>query len=238
MAVEARTVDLTGVPAVSQPMTLATVHWALAPGASVRVIPSHPDVPVSLSDLLAGAGFEEIGPDGSTGEITARRARSLPDTVGPDMRLLICGLNPSLYAADAGVGYGRPSNRFWKAAAQAGIVSQLRDPTAALHDHRVGMTDLVKRATTRSAELSREEYEAGAGRVRRLVEWLAPRVICFVGLEGYRAAIDKKAGLGWQPAHFGGRPAYLMPSTSGLNAGSRPSDLVVHLRTAMEGPPA
>ena len=38
----------------------------------------------------------------------ARRARTLPDSVGPGMRLLMCGLNPSLYSADAGVGFARP----------------------------------------------------------------------------------------------------------------------------------
>ena len=34
----------------------------------------------------------------------------------------MCGLNPSLYAADAGVGFARPGNRFWPAALAAGIV--------------------------------------------------------------------------------------------------------------------
>ena len=219
-------------------MTLATVHWATTPGATVRVIPSQPQPQlVTVSDLLVGAGFDEIHGDRPTEHIVARRARSLPDTVGPDMRLLVCGLNPSLYAADAGVGYGRPSNRFWKAAVQAELVSKMRDPAAALHDHGVGMTDLVKRATTRSSELSTEEYAAGADRVRRLVEWLEPGAICFVGLEGYRAAVDRAAKVGWLPAGFGGRPAYLMPSTSGLNATTRPVDVVGHLRAAAAGPP-
>ena len=231
------TVDLTGVPAESQPMTLASIHRALAPGALVRVIPWEPQRrPVATSDLLVGAGFDSVRADRSTGHIEARRARSLPDTVGPNMRLLICGLNPSLYAADAGVGYGRPSNRFWKAAVQAGIVSKLRDPAAALRENGVGMTDLVKRATTRSAELSPEEYAAGADRVARLVEWLEPRVVCFVGFEGYRAAINRHALAGWQATDFGGRPTYVMPSTSGLNARTRPADVVGHLRNALTGP--
>ena len=34
------------------------------------------------------------------------------------------------------------------------------------------------------------------------------------------------------PDGFGGRPAYLLPSTSGANASSRPADLVGHLRAA------
>ncbi len=38
------------------------------------------------------------------------------------MRLLVSGLNPSLHAADAGVGYIGPGNRFWPAVAAAGLV--------------------------------------------------------------------------------------------------------------------
>ena len=60
----------------------------------------------------------------------ATRARSLPDTVGPGMRLLVCGLNPSVYSADAGIGFARPGNRFWPAAIAAGIVTVDRDPRA------------------------------------------------------------------------------------------------------------
>jgi TDG/mug DNA glycosylase family protein len=148
------------------------------------------------------------------------------------MRLLVCGLNPSIYAARAGVGYARPGNRFWPAALAAGIVSRDRDPRHALEVHGVGMTDLVKRATVRSSELLPEEYIAGAARVRRLVRRLEPGAIVFVGLEGWRTAIDKGARAGPQPDGFGGRPAYLMPSTSGLNAHARLDDLIEHLRAA------
>ena len=64
------------------------------------------------------------------------------------MRLLVVGLNPSLYSADVGVGYRRPGNRFWPAALGAGLVTRDRDPSHALRVHGVGMTDLVKRATS------------------------------------------------------------------------------------------
>src|SRR5438045_2206721 len=66
------------------------------------------DEPVS-DDLIVGGGFEGV----SRKPLTVRRLRSLPDRVGPDMRLLVCGLNPSLYAADQGVNFARPGNRFW-----------------------------------------------------------------------------------------------------------------------------
>jgi TDG/mug DNA glycosylase family protein len=94
------------------------------------------------------------------------------------------------------------------------------------------MTDLVKRATPRADDLTRDEYRDGAARVERLTRWLAPGVVCFVGLAGWRAAIDRHARPGVQPEPFGGRPAYVMPSTSGLNARVPPAELADHLRAA------
>ena len=88
------------------------------------------------------------------------------------MRLLVCGLNPSVRAADAGVGLVTPGNRFWPAALAAGLVTRDRDPRHALLAHGVGMTDLVKRATPRAAELTRDEYRAGVERLGRLCAWL------------------------------------------------------------------
>ena len=94
------------------------------------------------------------------------------------------------------------------------------------------MTDLVKRATPGTKDLEPAEYRSGAQRVERLVGWLRPGVVVFVGLEGWRAAIDRHAQPGLQPSDFGGAPAYVMPSTSGLNAHASLADLVGHLRAA------
>jgi hypothetical protein len=138
--------------------------------------------PEPLRDVIAGAGFE-VGAMDETEEwvnVQVTRSRTLPDVVGPGMRVLICGLNPSLYAADAGVGFARPGNRFWPAAIAAGLVTRDRDPGHALQQHAVGMTDLVKRATVGADELKKAEYVEGMARVERLVEWLHPRVVCFV----------------------------------------------------------
>jgi TDG/mug DNA glycosylase family protein len=190
-----------------------------------------------LADVLIGAGFTVVecsrDPDDAFWlHARIERARSLPDTVGPNMRLLVCGLNPSIYAADAGVGFARPGNRFWPAALAAGLASRDRDPRHALTHHGMGMTDLVKRATPRADELTRAEYGEGAARVERMVRWLRPGAVCFVGLAGWRAAINRRAQAGVQPDGFGGVPAYVMPSTSGLNARVPPSELIDHLRGA------
>jgi TDG/mug DNA glycosylase family protein len=148
---------------------------------------------------------------------------------------LICGLNPSLHAADMGVGFGRPGNRFWPAALAAGLVSVDRDPTHALEHHGIGMTDLVKRATRRADELDRVDYQEGVARLGRLCGELVPAAVCMVGLAGWRAAVDRTAVAGWQPTDLGGRPVYVMPSTSGLNAHSRLDDLTEHLLIAATG---
>ncbi len=91
------------------------------------------------------------------------------------------------------------------------------------------MTDLVKRATSNASSLTVAEYREGAARVDRLVSWLEPAVVCVVGLTGWRAAVDRAAVAGRQPEPFGGRPVYVMPNTSGVNAHASLADLVGHL---------
>lgn len=238
------------VPRADLPLALASLHRALEPGhlLDLAVPRTHgaPPGPAEehgddgswsadgLAQVLAGAGFGVDTITAATGRFVARstRLRTLADTVGPGMRLLVCGLNPSLYSADRGVGYARPGNRFWPAALEAGLVRRDRDPLHALASCGVGMTDLVKRATVGAAELAAGEFREGAERVGRLVAWLRPAVVCFVGLAGWRAAVDAGAVAGLQPAPFGGRPAYVMPSTSGLNAHASRAALVAHLAAA------
>ena len=189
--------------------------------------------------LVVGAGFECINIRSArerlTRTITARRLRSLPDLIAPGLRLLICGLNPSLYSADAGVPFARPGNRFWPAALHAELIVRCRNPVDALR-RGIGFTDLVKRATTAAAELRADEYVAGAARVAALISLYRPTATCFVGLEGWRRAVDRGAQPGWIRGGFGGRPAYLMPSTSGRNAHTQMPDLARYLAHAAGRP--
>lgn len=243
------------VPRVRLPLALAELHRALRVGAPVDVQVLHGDYegdalpqddiggrffaswrPDALLDVFVGAGFcvRAWRLEGDVIQVRAGRLRTLSDVVGPGMSLLVVGLNPSLYAADAGVGFARPGNRFWPAALAAGLVSRDRDALHALHHHGLGMTDLVKRATTGAAALSVAEYGEGIGRVERLVTWLEPAAVCLVGLAGWRAAIDRHAVVGVQPRRLGGRPVYVMPSTSGANAHARPHELAEHLRAAAD----
>lgn len=249
------------LPKREVPMALAELHRATAVGALTELVCIRGDQewgtldgddfpgrwfsmwePDHLCDVMAGAGFEVISAEaaddakGRHGHnmitLRARRIRSLADTVGTDMRLLICGLNPSLYAADRGIGFARGSNRFWKAALRAGIVSKTHDPVSALRNDRIGMTDIAKRATKRADEITTQEFQQGIARVERLAEWLKPRAICFVGLGGWRKAMNPEAQIGPQPETLGGTPVYLMQSTSGANAHATLDDLTAQLKAA------
>ena len=195
--------------------------------------------PALLADVVRGGGFdvqELTVRDPDVIVVEATRARTLPDYVRPGLRLLLCGLNPSLRAADAGVGFVSPSNRFWPAALAAGMVTRAREPWHAVREHGVGFTDLVKRASPSAAEVRADEYRDGYARVSRLVEWLQPNVVCFVGLSGWRAAVDRHAVAGWQAHEVGDRPTYVMPNPSGLNAHAQVPDLAAHFRAAIVGP--
>ena len=247
--------DLRLIEPAAVPMTLARIHRELSPGDRLRAwLPCRtrpgelstlqrsilwPFAPRAalLRDVFEGAGLE-FDRRRTDRPVLLTRCWTLPDTVGPSMRLLICGLNPSPAAADRGVGFARPGNRFWPAAVAAGLVTVDRDPNHALTQHGIGMTDAVKRTTRRADELSVAEYRAGFARIERLARWLEPTTICFVGLAGWRAAKRRNAVSGWQPTPLGGRPVYLMPSTSGLNATSSLGDLTTHLTRAASRPPA
>lgn len=239
------------------PLALADTHRAMQVGAQLEAVvfggdAEHAPLPGDtfagrwfsmwpsemLHAVLEGAGFtdidiEERGRDRAMDLVVrATRARTLADTVSAGMRLLVVGLNPSLHAADAGVGFATRSNHFWPAALHAGLVTKDRDPRHALLSHGIGMTDLVKRATARADELASHDYRSGYQRLEQLVAWLAPRAVCFVGLAGWRVAVDKHAVEGVQPATVAGRPVYVMGSTSGLNARSSVATGAEHLRSA------
>lgn len=195
-----------------------------------------------LADVVTGAGFgllevDEPERDAHRGDVPylalrLRRLRTLADTVGPGMRLLLVGLNPSLHAADSGVGFSGPGNRGWPALAASGLATADRDPLHLLIHDGIGMTDLVKRATAKAAELRPEEYRAGLARLERLCAWLQPAAVCVVGLTGWRHAVDRRAVAGVQPGTLGGRPVWLMPNPSGLNAHVTVDDLAAELRAA------
>ena len=224
-----------GKSVIYLPGHLARLHQSLPVGERIKARlsprPSRAWSAQRAVDLVVGAGFVFDGKcvlRGGRATMTLERLQSLPDSVGPGMSILIVGLNPSPYSADSGIPYGRPGNRFWPAALGSGLVSVDRDPGHALSEHGVGFTDLVRRTTRRADEVSHSEFEEGFARVSRLVKWLKPAIVCFVGLSAFRAVVEKNAAPGLQDQPIGSSPVYVMPHTSGLNAHCRLEDLTKH----------
>ena len=238
------------LPHEAMPLALADLHRSLELGAPVvldlvvgdgtMVTPETDDFPGRLFSLwsperfravVEGAGFEvdDVIVEQHSLIVEARRARMLPDLVRPGLRVLFCGYNPSLYAADRGVAFARPGNRFWPAALAAGVVTVDRDPWHAVRHHGVGFTDMVKRASVAAAELTKDELRAGFERITALCEWLQPEVLCVLGVGGWRDLVNRKASVGWQDETVGGSRVYVMPNPSGLNASTQHEGYVEHL---------
>jgi double-stranded uracil-DNA glycosylase len=154
-------------------------------------------------------------------ELESFRDAEVPDLVGPDPKLVIVGINPGLWTAAVRSHFARPGNRFYPALLAAGIIDRRIDPSsgmtdddrAALVGRGIAITNLVRRATARADELTREAgLEAFVARHR-------PRVVAVLGVTAYRSAFGvPKAVLGRQPEDLAGAQLWVVPNPSGLNA--------------------
>src|SRR5580698_1836593 len=96
-------------------------------------------------------------------DLAAARGATIPDLVGPGIRVLFAGINPSLYSAATGYHFARPGNRFWPALHRSGFTSRQLQPIEQplLLQLGLGITNVVARATARADELAPEELRAG-----------------------------------------------------------------------------
>ena len=157
----------------------------------------------------------------SPADLEAARNRTIPDVLGADLRVLFCGINPSLYSAATGWHFARPGNRFWPALHLSGFTPRLLTPREQhlLPGYGLGITNLVARATAQAAELDDAELLAGGERLTALVRRYRPRILAIAGVTAYRTAFGHpRAVTGPQPAPPDGQPVWVLPNPSGLNA--------------------
>ena len=149
--------------------------------------------------------------------------------MAPGLDVIFCGINPGLESARRGHNFARPGNRFWKALHGAGFTPRLLAPEEdrLLPQFGIGMTNVVDRASRGAADLSDDELRAGARVLDGFVREWQPRVLAVVGLGAYRTGFERpKAALGLQPDGLGGRPVWVLPNPSGLNAHYQLPDLI------------
>ena len=171
-------------------------------------------------------------------EIQAAAGGTVADLIGPDLRVLFCGINPSLYSAAVGHHFARPGNRFWPALHLAGYTRVQLAPAeeAKLLASGYGITNLVARATAQAAELAPGELVRGGELLADKVRRLRPAVVAFLGVEAYRKAFDQRlAQPGPQPPpaeDLGDTRIWVLPNPSGLNAHYQLEDLARLYREA------
>jgi double-stranded uracil-DNA glycosylase len=162
-------------------------------------------------------------------DLAAAAGRTIPDVLGPDLRVLFSGINPSLYSAATGHHFARPGNRFWPALHRAGFTDRQLHPSeqAQLPAAGLGITNVVARATARADELTPAELLEGGATLAALAERSRPRFLAVLGVTAYRTAFARpRATIGPQPDPLGGIPVWVLPNPSGLNAGWNIDQLV------------
>ena len=160
-------------------------------------------------------------------ELESFRDATVPDLVGPGLKLLFVGINPGLWTAATATHFAHPGNRFYPALRLAGVIERDIDRGGGMSDadrthlieRGIGITNVVARATARASELSAGELRAGGERLRAFVRERRPRVVALAGITAYRAAFGApKASLGRHPEAFEGAELWIVPNPSGLNA--------------------
>lgn len=148
-------------------------------------------------------------------------AQALADLVGPDLRVLFCGINPGTLSGELGLHFARPGNRFWRLLCAGGFTETVLSPAEqhTLPELGIGITNLVGRVTAAASELSVSELREGAMQLEAKVRMLRPRCVAVLGLQAYRTAFLRPgATIGPQPELLGGALLWLLPNPSGLQA--------------------
>jgi double-stranded uracil-DNA glycosylase len=156
--------------------------------------------------------------------LEAARNKAIPDVLpepGQPLRVLFCGINPSLYSAATGHHFARPGNRFWPALHRSGFTPRQLAPCeqGELAKYGLGITNVAPRATAQAAELSAAELRDGGARLLALAEERRPLFVAIAGVTAYRTAFARpRAAIGPQDENLGPARLWILPNPSGLNA--------------------
>lgn len=147
--------------------------------------------------------------------------RTLPDLLRKGMKLVIVGCNPGERSARVGHYYAGRNNQFWPLLFDSHIVPEPLEhkDDVRLLEFGIGLTDLVKRPTRGIEELTREEFAEGRLLLAKKLEEFKPRMIAFNGKIVYESFAGRPCKLGLQKERLYGARIFVLPSTSGQNAG-------------------
>lgn len=160
-------------------------------------------------------------------ELLSFQNTTVPDLVGPGLKLLFVGINPGLWTAATQTHFAHPGNRFYPALFQGGAIEIEIDRGAGMTDddrayliaRGIGITNIVRRATAKASELTTKELREGGEELLQTIERYEPAVVAVAGITAYRSAFKKpKAKMGLQAESLAGAELWVVPNPSGLNA--------------------
>ncbi|WP_328447001.1 MULTISPECIES: G/U mismatch-specific DNA glycosylase [unclassified Amycolatopsis] len=161
-------------------------------------------------------------------QLAAAYGTTIPDVIAAGLDVLFCGINPGLYSGALRQHFARPGNRFWPALHGGGFTPRRFGPAEQdeLLGLKLGITNVVARATARADELTDDELRDGGEVLAAKVLEHRPRWLAVVGITAYRTAFGfPKARVGPQELRIGGTHVWVLPNPSGLNAHWTPEGL-------------
>lgn len=152
--------------------------------------------------------------------MTAPFASEVPDVLGPESRVVFCGINPGHWSARAKAPFANPRNDFWRLLQAAGFTPRLLEPQEAAELLRLGLglTNAAGRTTRGAGDLRKPDFEGAAERLEEIARTIRPAVIAFVGKAAYTGTFGGRAEHGLQERRLGDTALFVLPSTSPANA--------------------
>jgi TDG/mug DNA glycosylase family protein len=146
--------------------------------------------------------------------------QSLPDILGPGLKVVFCGINPGVRAAADGHHFVGRGNRFWRVLHLSGFTPLQIAPEdgGTVLALGYGLTAAVGRPTSRADQILAAEFTDAASALLVKVERYKPQCIAFLGKAAYLAISGKrKIEWGEQAECFGQARVWVLPNPSGLN---------------------
>jgi TDG/mug DNA glycosylase family protein len=145
---------------------------------------------------------------------------AVPDYLGPESRIVFCGINPGHWSAAARAPFANPRNDFWRLLHAADFTPRVLEPQEAgeLLSYGLGLTNAARRTTRGSGDLRKADFAGAAERLAEIARTLRPEVIAFVGKVAYTGPFGGRVELGLQEHRLGDTALFVLPSTSPANA--------------------
>jgi TDG/mug DNA glycosylase family protein len=166
-----------------------------------------------------------------------QRIRTFRDLLPERPRALFVGLNPSPVSLDAGHYHqGRMGRRMWRRLESSGVI--LPPPPGLYHDEWLfrlgfGLTDLVKRPSPRSRDLTPADFAHGRRRLVALIRKARPPLVCFIYKKAAEVAVARRLppGADLLADTIGDSGLFLLPGPYSDEAAARP--IFAHLEALL-----